>query len=316
MRRLARLIAIILVTTLALAPLLAPADAWARAGNGGSMGSRGSFTYSAPAGTATAPYSAQPMQRSMTPSPSYGAAPYAQPAYGARSGFMSGLLGGIVGVGLGSLLFGHGGFGVFGLILKIVLLVLLVRFVIRLVRGGVPAFAGPGLFGNGMARNGAPPSGGVGSGGLGAAMGLGGGGGRPATAPVSIGPADFKAFEMLLKGVQAAWTDHDMAALRGLCTPEMLSYFNEQLSDQASRGVRNMVTDVRLEQGDLAEAWAEQGREYATVAMRFSMLDVTRDGAGRVVDGSATVRSMATELWTFLRAPGGRWVLSAIQQAR
>jgi predicted lipid-binding transport protein (Tim44 family) len=76
------------------------------------------------------------------------------------------------------------------------------------------------------------------------------------------------------------------------------------------------VTHVKLEQGDLAEAWSEGGREYATVAMRFSSLDVTRDSAGRVVDGDVAQRSMATELWTFVRTPGGRWLLSAIQQAR
>ena len=73
---------------------------------------------------------------------------------------------------------------------------------------------------------------------------------------------------------------------------------------------------VELEQGDLSEAWAEPGRDYATVAMRFSMLDVTRDDGGHVVDGSPTERVTATEVWTFLRAPGGRWILSAIQQAR
>ena len=279
------------------------------------MGSRGSFSYSPPASTNTAPYSAQPLQRSMTPSQSYGATPYGQPAYGGRSGFMSGIMGGLIGVGLGSLLFGHGVFGGLGFIIKLVLLVLVVRFVFRMFRSRMPAFAGPG-----MARTGAPPDFRQTMGqtmGLGGGMGGGGvGGARPATSPVTIGPADFKAFEMLLQGVQAAWTNHDLATLRGLVSPEMLGYFNEQLADQASRGVRNFVTDVRLEQGDLAEAWGEHGREYATVAMRFSMLDVTRDGGGRVVEGSDTVRSMVTEIWTFLRAPGGRWVLSAIQQAR
>ena len=80
--------------------------------------------------------------------------------------------------------------------------------------------------------------------------------------------------------------------------------------------MRNTVTAVKLEQGDLSEAWAEQGREYATVAMRFSMIDVTVDGSGRVVDGDPVRRTEATEIWTFLRAPGGRWVLSAIQQTR
>jgi predicted lipid-binding transport protein (Tim44 family) len=105
-----------------------------------------------------------------------------------------------------------------------------------------------------------------------------------------------------------------MRALQQIATPEMVSYFGEQLAEQASRGVRNTVTDVRLEKGDLSEAWSEGSREYATVAMRFSMVDVTRDSAGRVVDGALAERVLVTELWTFVRAPGGRWLLSAIQQ--
>ena len=84
----------------------------------------------------------------------------------------------------------------------------------------------------------------------------------------------------------------------------MLSYFGEQLAEQTSRGVRNEVTDVRLLQGDLAQAWAEGGREYATVAMRFQMIDATHDQAGRVVDGSPTEHVTATEVWTFVRVAG------------
>jgi predicted lipid-binding transport protein (Tim44 family) len=80
--------------------------------------------------------------------------------------------------------------------------------------------------------------------------------------------------------------------------------------------VTNTVTDVRLESGDLAQAWAEGGREYATAAMRFSMIDVTRDASGRVIDGSLLEHVTATELWTFVRSSGGQWILSAIQQAR
>jgi predicted lipid-binding transport protein (Tim44 family) len=80
--------------------------------------------------------------------------------------------------------------------------------------------------------------------------------------------------------------------------------------------VRNVVSDVRLLQGDLAQAWAEQGRDYATVAMKFSMVDITVDATGRVVDGNPNEHVTATELWTFVRSRGGRWILSAIQQAR
>ena len=306
MRRSSTLLSAAVIAALALAPSLADA----RAGGGGSFGSRGGRSFFAPPTTGTAPFTAAPLERSLTPrpyatpTPGIGGAPF-----GARSGFGSGLLGGLLGVGLGSLLFGGGffgnggGFGILGLLFQLVLLFFVGRWLLRRVLGGQPAFAG-------MARMGRPAAPG--------AAGYGGvaGGGRPAAQAVGIGPADYAAFDQTLQAVQAAWTAHDLRAMGQLTTPEMNSYFAEQLAEQTSRGVRNSVTEVRLDKGDLAEAWAENGREYATVAMRFSMVDVTRDAGGRVVDGNPEVRTAATELWTFLRAPGGRWVLSAIQQAR
>ena len=302
MRRTSFLFAAIAGLSLALAPGLADA----RAGSGGSFGSRGSMTYSAPPSTSTAPYSAQPMQRSLTPGTSsssgFGS------SYGSRSGFMSGLMGGFLGAGLAGMLFGHGFFGgmmglggFLGFLLQIFLLVLLVRFLIRRFGSRSPAFAGgPNIF-----ARGGPPG-----------IALMGGGGSAGVPPLAISPADYQAFEQLLHGIQAAWSAQDLNALRAMVTPEMLSYFGEQLAEQTSRGVRNEVTDVHLLQGDLAQAWAERGHEYATVAMRFSMTDVTRDGAGHIVDGSPTEHVTATEIWTFIRAPGGHWILSAIQQAR
>ena len=84
----------------------------------------------------------------------------------------------------------------------------------------------------------------------------------------------------------------------------MLGYFSEELSANASRGVENKVEAVKLEQGDLSEAWSEAGLDYATVAMRFSMIDVTRNIAdGRIVEGSDRDRTEATEVWTFLPQP-------------
>jgi predicted lipid-binding transport protein (Tim44 family) len=282
------------------------------------MGSRGGMTFSAPPSTRTAPGYVAPMQRSMTPnspSPGYSAPGYAAPGYGQRSPFMSGLMGGLIGAGIGGMLFGGGffghglGFGGFlGFLLQIFLIVMLGRFLWRRFMGGQSVFAGgPGLY----ARGGAP----------GGMMGAAGTGGAPpprpsSGPPVAITQSDFQEFEQLLQASQAAWSARDLNALRGMATPEMLGYFSDQLSDLASRGQTNTVTDVRLESGDLAQAWAEGNREYATVAMRFSMIDVTRDGAGRVIDGSVAERVLVTEVWTFVRARGGHWILSAIQQAR
>lgn len=46
------------------------------------------------------------------------------------------------------------------------------------------------------------------------------------------------------------------------------------------------------------------------------MIDATYDQASHVVDGSPTEHVTATEVWTFVRVPGGHWILSAIQQTR
>ena len=48
--------------------------------------------------------------------------------------------------------------------------------------------------------------------------------------------------------------------------------------------------------------------------MRFAMHDATEDRAGHVIDGSVTEWISTVEYWTFVRARGGQWVLSAIQQ--
>lgn len=301
----------VLSAALAGALLLAPGPVDARAGGGGSFGSRGSRTYSAPPPTNAAPFSAAPIERSLTPRepmPGYAAPSYANPGYAAprRSPFASGFMGGLIGAGLGGLLLGHGLFGgfdglgsLFGVLIQIALVVLAVRFLLNLMRARQPA--GPG-FGAMFARNPiAPPQG--------SAM-------PPPPRQVAVTRADYERFERLLQDVQAAWSDQDQARMRAVATPEMVSMFGEQIAALRTRGVRNSVGDVRLDRGDLAEAWSEGVRDYATVAMRYTMVDVTRDARGYVVDGSPDERVSVAELWTFLRVNGGDWLLSAIQQAR
>jgi predicted lipid-binding transport protein (Tim44 family) len=157
-----------------------------------------------------------------------------------------------------------------------------------------PAFAGGGP----MLRNATPGVGGYGGGG---------------STRLEITPADYTAFERLLGEIQTAYSNEDTGALRERVTPEMLTYFGEQLSENASRGVVNKVSDVRLLQGDLSEAWHEGNADYATVAMRFALVDGMLDRAsGRPVGGDGAQE--VTEVWTFTRVSGGRWLLSAIQQ--
>ena len=296
--------------------IVAPSLADARAGAGSSSGSRGSRTNQAPAPTQTAP-TAKPVERSTTPqqpapNPAIASAPAApRPGFMARNPFLSGLMGGILGAGLFGMMFGGGfggGAGFLGLLVQVLLIGGVGYLALRLFRGWSAAraqpagpaqayMAPPALTEAPMARSAGP-------------LLVGG-----AAAQLAITTEDYTAFESLLSEVQAAYSKGDLATLRGIATPEMLGYFSEQLSGNASRGVENKVEAVKLEQGDLAEAWSEAGLDYATVAMRFSMIDVTRNIAdGRIVEGSDRERTEATEVWTFLRSRGGKWILSAIQQ--
>jgi predicted lipid-binding transport protein (Tim44 family) len=148
------------------------------------------------------------------------------------------------------------------------------------------------------------------------------GGGAAAPSPrkagfdgVGLTGADFNMFEKLLGDVEIAYGRGDLATLRQAATAEMAGYFAEDLAADAEAGRVNRIDDVKLLQGDLAEAWREGTTDYATVAMRFSMIDRTLDKAtGRLLEGSEEP-SETTEVWTFRRDAGGAWKLSAIQPA-
>ncbi|NPU12582.1 Tim44 domain-containing protein [Bradyrhizobium sp. 83012] len=305
--------------SLALPTVLAVSAADARIGGGSSSGSRGTRTFSAPPPTSTAPGSASQFNRTMTQPGQPGmntAAPARGGLFGGRAGgLLGGLAAGFLGAGLFGMLFGGGLFSglggfasIIGLILQVLLVVLVVRFAMAWwQRRNQPAYAaGPtpsSTDGQQSFRSGLS--------GLGGGFGGFGGGSQP---PLQIQPADYEAFERLLGDIQSAWSSEDVGRLRLLSTPEMASYFERDLEQNQARGVVNKVTGVKLLQGDLAESWRENGADYATVAMRFTLADKTIERAsGRVVDGSDQPQEV-TEIWTFLRHPGAEWQLSAIQQ--
>ncbi|MEF3365345.1 TIM44-like domain-containing protein [Methylocystis sp. 9N] len=313
--------------SLALAALLAlaPAMAEARMGGGGSFGSRGSRSWSAPPSTRTMPGQASPFERSVAPRPSPGmAGPMSQQgAFGGSfgRGLLGGLAGGLLGAGLFGLLTGHGFLGgmggfmsIIGLLLQIALIVFLARLAFNWWTRRNTAMAGagqrpsPGFSSPFMAR---APFG---------AAGFGSGASPQAAmaTPIKIAPEDFNAFERLLGQTQAAYSREDIGALRGMSTPEMASYFDDELEQNRRKGLVNRVSDVKLLQGDLSEAWREGVDEYATVDMRFSLKDEMVDRAtGKPAPGWEG-QSETTEAWTFRRPAGAgpqEWKLSAIQQA-
>jgi predicted lipid-binding transport protein (Tim44 family) len=306
----------LLCAWVALAPSLAEARAGSSSGAGSSMGSRGSRTYSN--------NGAAPMERSVTPTPAPSQPSFAPrpspmaPAYGGgfmqRNPFMTGLMGGFLGAGLAGILFGHSayaadgsGFGsMLGMLLQFALIGGLIWLAIAFFRRRSAVAGGPAMFPQPVGAMAAP----------GVAR-------DPVEIPIS--EADFNAWSDLLVGIQGAWTKGDLATLRRYVTPEMLSYFAEELARNVSQGVENRVERVTLLKGDLQEAWSEGELEFATARLRWSAVDYmvalpqsngaqANGGQEVIVRGDPSQLTEATEMWTFVRSHGGRWLLSAIQQ--
>ncbi|MGY5778420.1 Tim44 domain-containing protein [Rhizobium sp. LEGMi135b] len=321
--RFAKIAAIVVLAAASSLATFDAADA-RRAGSSG-FGSRGTRTFDAPAVTRTAPTQAAPIDRTMTQRPQQQTA--TQPPLGAPQrpglfgGFGGSMIGGLIAGGLLGMMLGHGfggGVGFLGMLLQIGLIVLLISFAMRFFANrqrtqyAAPG-SGPSYNENAMNNAGASPRPSF------SIPSIGGGAAatskaRQANDEMGLQQADLDRFEHLLTEIQTAYGAEDYATIRRLTTPEAMSYLAEELGENATHGVRNSVSDVRLLQGDIAEAWREGDTEYATLAMRYSSIDAMVDRAtGKLVDGDDRNPSEATELWTFVRKPGADWTLSAIQ---
>lgn len=304
-----------------------------RAGGMSGFGSRGSKTYQAPAPTRTAPNNAAPIERSMTPNtgaqnrPAQNAAPAANAA---KPGFFNNfgrsmlgglLVGGLIGMLLGNGLGGMAGF--LGLILQLALIGGLVMLAMRFFANrNRPATATAGHMraaplsaSSYQTQHTASRS--AGSVPLsGATAGI-----KPVSEekPLNVTQQDLDHFEKMLTEVQSAYGQENYGTLRRLTTPEAMSYLAEELGENATNGLRNHVSDVKLLQGDISESWSEDGRDYATVAMRYESIDYLADrNSGALAEGETKDISQSTEIWTFVRPANGRvedWKLSAIQAA-
>ncbi len=300
---------------------LAPAIAEARAGSSfgsrpSSFGSRGSRSWE---NNGAQPLNRGPTQPQSSAQPGFAPRP-GYPAYGGslfqRHPFLTGLAGGAI----GSWLFGHGanaqgsggGAGsVLSLLLWIAIIAALVWLAMRFLRRGTISSGWPGGAAGPTARSGtagAPMMPGVVP------------GGRERGRDVNLAEADLQSFQRLHAAIQDAWSAGDLARLQRLTTPEMLSHFSEELARNTSRGVRNIVIDVGLLNGELSESWEERDRQYATAFLRWRALDyVVRPAASpadrdMVVGGDSRTPVETEEVWTFVRPRGGNWLLSAVQQ--
>jgi predicted lipid-binding transport protein (Tim44 family) len=222
-----------------------------------------------------------------------------------RPGLIGGLVAGFLGAGVLGLLFGNGFFAGLGGLASLVGLILQIALFVFIgwlgwgwwQRRASPAFAGlsPRQLADVYDRPRSDQTAGM-----------------AAAGKVRLTQDDYDAFERLLGEIHTAYGREDIPALRARMTPDMLSKFRDDLAKHAGRGLINHVSNVKLLQGDLIEAWREDERDYATVAMRFSLIDrMIERATERVVEGGS---DLVTEMWTFVRAADGAWLLSEIHE--
>jgi len=375
------LVALTLVLTGA-ADAVAKAGSTSKSSSGSSFGSRGSRTADAPMErTLTLPSSpsprvtapppppsaaprpgnveAQPLQPGLQPglqqsgmrapamagaaTAAPGMAAAAQPGFFQRNPFMAGMAGGLVGAGIGSMLFGHSpalaaasdaapGASILGLLIQLAVIGGLIWLAFKLFRGRAPAgpnpyaaapraslnpyAAGPRASDNPYAAPRSPVEPHFEPQALASVPPL-------AAAPQRVQrefeptEADQNDFTNILLGVQQSWSAADPAALRAWATPEMVTFLAQDLGQNAADGLVNRVEQVTLREGDVVESWREEKSQYVTARLVFDCLDyMVRTDSGALVSGSRTSPVTHAELWTFVRpTSGGSWLLSAIQQA-
>ena len=293
-------------------------EAFARVGGSRSSGSRGSRSTSTPTRpsqpstpSSTSPSTSSSATPSQGPTPSQ--VPPPQPG-----GFLRGMMGGLAGGFLGSMLFGGlggmgggGGFGLLPIILLGGLGYLAYRFFVKRrqepptwpsqVAGTTPGpYAAPAAVADtaGEDRNK----------GLEYIHRM-----DPAFDEKTFGETASDAFFRL----QGGWTRRDLSPVSGLLTDEMRATLQADADALKAKGQINRLENISVRNVEITEAWQESGQDYATVLFQANLLDYTTDEAGKVLSGSDTVPVKFEEFWTFTRPVGpGTWRLSAIQQSR
>jgi predicted lipid-binding transport protein (Tim44 family) len=115
--------------------------------------------------------------------------------------------------------------------------------------------------------------------------------------------------------LQGGWTRRDLSPVSGLLTDEMRATLQADADALKAKGRINRLENISVRNVEITEAWQESGQDYATVLFQANLLDYTTDEAGKVLSGSDAVPVKFEEFWTFTRPVGpGAWRLSAIQQ--
>jgi predicted lipid-binding transport protein (Tim44 family) len=120
------------------------------------------------------------------------------------------------------------------------------------------------------------------------------------------------AYEMIVQG----FSKGDRKTLKDLLAKEVYDGFAQAIGDRESRGETAETTFVSIDKADIIGAEMRGRHAHVTVSFASKLINVTRDKAGVVVDGSAEKISDVNDIWTFARETTSRdpkWLLVATE---
>ena len=301
-------------------------DAWARAGGGRSMGSRGSRSFSTPRST-PAPSPASPSQGSRQ----YNApsAPASSPFGG--GGFLRSMAGGLVGGMLGGMLFRSLGFAGGGMgsvgggigLMDIILIGALLYGIYWFIKRRRTTAAAEQHAGS-YYRESSPVD--IGR----TASPMQAYEAAEQESDVAAGLRHIRQMDHQFDEkhftdgcmdhffrIQGAWAIRDMSGVRDLLTDEMSGTLRQEAEQLKAKRQINRLDNIAVRSADITEIWQEGGADFITVKLYANLLDYTVDEqTGQVVAGSRTEPVKFNEYWTFTRPVGDNpWRLSAISPA-
>ena len=115
-----------------------------------------------------------------------------------------------------------------------------------------------------------------------------------------------------------AFAEGNRATLRDLLSPEVYEGFEAAIQDRETRGEKVETQFVSIDKAEYAEALLRARSAQITVKFVSKLITVTRDGTGKVVDGSAEKVVDVTDVWTFARdvsTDDPNWRLIATESA-
>lgn len=119
-----------------------------------------------------------------------------------------------------------------------------------------------------------------------------------------------KAFEIIV----AAYAKHDTDTLKPLLSDDVYAGFASSIQEREDRGETSETELVVLKPPKLESIEVVDGRAQVAVRFQSEQVNVVRDKAGAVIEGSRDHVESVTDVWTFAREIAARdpnWVLIA-----